>query len=76
MCTEAPVAAAFATTSWNGAIAPPARKAHLSVCRGGEQAPELQVSGARCVADAETEPEAALVELALHQPDEAVQLIL
>ena len=27
MCTEAPVAAAFAITSWNGAIAPPARKA-------------------------------------------------
>ena len=49
---------------------------HLPVCRGGEQAPEFQVSGARCVADAETEPEAALVELALHQPDEAVQLIL
>ena len=49
---------------------------HLSVCRRGEQAPELQVLSARCVADAETEPEATLVEPAFHQLDETLQLIL
>ena len=49
---------------------------HLPVGRGREQPPELFVSSTRRIANPESEPQAALVELAPHQRREATQLVL